>query len=199
MRSSDKPALVIIAGPNGSGKSTAYSNAKLEWEERDIWIINPDLLTLRLKIIEDLKLEEANLAAVTRIENWLNASIDVHQPIGVETVLSTDKYRKLVKFSKSKGFEFWLIYVALDSPERNVERVALRVQKGGHAVPESKIRDRYWRSLEQMKWFFDAADRAWVFDNSAAELGIVATKVNGMVTLHRKGQDPLDKALSDMD
>ena len=96
-------ALVIIAGPNGSGKSSAYRNAKLELDDRDVWINNPDLLTVRLRDAEKLEPLQANLEAVKRIESWLYASIDVHQTIGVETVLSTEKYRKLVEDAKNRG------------------------------------------------------------------------------------------------
>ena len=61
-----------------------------------------------------------------------------------------------------------LIYVYLESAELNVERVATRVQKGGHAVPEDKIISRRKRSFEQFGWFFEAADRVDVYDNSGA-------------------------------
>jgi predicted ABC-type ATPase len=179
----DNPALVIIAGPNGSGKSSAYGNAKLDWEDRIIWINNPDLLTLRLQAAERLDKLTANLEAVNRIEKWLYASIEVHQTIGVETVLSTDKYRKLVTYAKQRGFEFWLIYVVLDSEERNIERVKIRAKSGGHDVPPDKIRERYWRSIQQFPWFLDSADRAWIYDNSGDEPSLIGRKQSGRISI----------------
>jgi predicted ABC-type ATPase len=128
-------------------------------------------------------LPDANLAAVIRIEAWLEASIEAHQSVGVETVLSTPKYRRLVSLAKEKGFEVGLIYVVLDTPQRNVERVRLRVAKGGHAVPEDKIIERYGRSLEQLSWFLDAADRAWIYDNSGAEPKLIGEKEDGVVII----------------
>jgi predicted ABC-type ATPase len=83
--------LWIIAGPNGSGKSSAYQDASIEDSLRSVWIINPDLLTARIREVEGLPLSAANLQAVQRIEAWLEASIQAHQTVGVETVLSTDK------------------------------------------------------------------------------------------------------------
>src|SRR5581483_2836706 len=91
---SETPALWIIAGANGSGKSTAYDRMVMEEPSGSIWIINPDLLTGRIVAREGLGVTEANLMAVKRIERWLRASIEAHQTVGVETVLSTDKYRK---------------------------------------------------------------------------------------------------------
>jgi predicted ABC-type ATPase len=117
---------LIVAGPNGSGKSSVYQDTDIEAGGRSVWIVNPDLLTVRIRDVEGMAIDDANRAAVTRIEAWLEASIDVHKSIGVETVLSTPKYRRLVSHAKAKGFLVWLIYVVLDSPERNVERVKLR-------------------------------------------------------------------------
>lgn len=172
-----------MAGPNGSGKSTSYDNSDIEEFNRSVWIINPDLLAARIRDTEDLPLGEANLQAVNRIERWLEASIEAHQTVGVETVLSTSKYRRLVELAKTKGFEVRLIYVILRSPDLNVERVRLRVQKGGHDVPEAKIRERYVRSLEQMPWFLAQADWAWILDNSMGRPLIIAAKRDGEITI----------------
>ena len=139
----DQPKFWIVAGPNGSGKSSVYTDTDIKDFSGSVWIINPDLLTIRILEIEGLKQRAANVAAVERIYSWLEASIDAHQTIGVETVLSTDKYRKLVVSAKARGFEVRLIYVLLNSPDLNVERVKMRVKKGGHDVPTEKIVDRY--------------------------------------------------------
>lgn len=125
-------------------------------EGRTVWIVNPDLLTTTIIEVERMSAVAANLSAVQRIESWLEASIGVHKSVGVETVLSTDKYRRLVVMAKDHGFAVWLIYVVLDTTERNIERVRIRVRKGGHDVPEAKIRSRRERSLAQFPWFFGA-------------------------------------------
>lgn len=179
----EQPALLIVAGPNGSGKSSAYEDTDIEKGGRSVWIINPDLLTARIRAVEGLGQDDANLAAVIRIEAWVNASLDVHKTVGVETVLSTAKYRRLVDKAKANGFAIWLIYVLLDTPERNVERVRLRVLKGGHDVPEAKIRSRYVASLEQFPWFLDQADRAWIYDNSGAQPRRIGSKQDGVITI----------------
>jgi predicted ABC-type ATPase len=175
--------FLIVAGPNGSGKSSAYQDTEFELEGRTIWIVNPDLLTVRIMLNKGLAIQVANLVAVERIEGWLDASIDVHKSVGVETVLSTPKYRRLVNKAKARGFAVWLIYVVLDTAERNIERVRLRVQKGGHTVPEHKIRSRRAGSLIQFPWFLDQADSAWIYDNSGAQPKRIGEKRDGTVTL----------------
>ena len=179
----EAPAFQIVGGPNGSGKSSAYQDTDIEAGGRSVWIINPDLLTARIRDVEGLAQAEANRSAVERIEAWLDASIEVHKTVGVETVLSTAKYRRLVAKAKAHGFAIWLLYVVLDSPDRNVERVRLRVRKGGHDVPEDKIRARYARSLDQFPWFLEQADRAWIYDNSGAQPRRIGEKRDGVIQL----------------
>lgn len=193
--SADQPVFLIIAGPNGSGKSSAYQDTGIEMAGRSMWIVNPDVLTLRIKNGEGLNLRAANLAAVQRIEAWLEASISVHKSVGVETVLSTPKYRRLVEKAKDLGFAFWFIYVVLRSPELNIERVKLRVRKGGHDVAEADIRQRYERSLAQFPWFLEQADQAWIYDNSGASARRVGEKQKGVVSVDEDAPDVVIRAV----
>jgi predicted ABC-type ATPase len=201
-RKSNAPAFWLIAGPNGSGKSSLYGSdrssiygeSNITDFSRSFWIINPDLLTSRIRTSEKLSLNSANRAAVERIYAWLETSIDAHQSVGVETVLSTGKYRRLVRLAKQRGFEIRLIYVILDSPDRNVQRVRIRVRKGGHRVPVQKIRDRWERSLSQLPWFLNQADWALLFDNSR-KLRIIGRKTRGTVVLDPSAPSAIQKVV----
>jgi predicted ABC-type ATPase len=179
----DRPKLWIVASPNGSGKSTIYSGSDIRDFNRSIWIINPDLLTARIQAVERLSLRKANLEAVRRIFAWLETSIAAHQTVGAETVLSTDKYRDLVLAAKKRQFEVRLIYVILKSAALNVERVRRRVAEGGHDVPKHKIVERRERSLQQLPWFLEHADGAWLYDNSSSKPRLIGTKINGRIAL----------------
>lgn len=190
-RPSRQPTLWFVAGPNGSGKSTIYSLLSAEEPSGSIWIINPDELSRRIEAQERLPQVEANLEAVKRIEAWLYASVHAHQTVGVETVLSTGKYRALVKEAKTHGFAVRMIFVFLPDPDLNVERVRVRVLKGGHDVPEDRIRARWIRSFQQFAWFLAEADRVDVFENSGAEPKLVMTKAEASLTI----REPLIPAL----
>lgn len=179
----DRPKFWIVAGPNGSGKSTIYTGANIKDFNGSVWIINPDLLTARIQAVESTGLRKANLEAVRRIYAWLEASIAAHQTVGVETVLSTDKYRKLVLAAKTSRFEVRLIYVILKSADLNVERVRIRVADGGHNVAKRKIIERRERSLQQLPWFLEHSDGAWIFDNSSSKPRLIGTKSNGKIEL----------------
>lgn len=190
-----RPRLWIIAGPNGSGKSTAYGMVKAEETVGSVWIINPDLLAVRISEHESIGLTDANRLAVERIEAWLYASVDAHQTVGVETVLSTPKYRKLVETAKANGFSIRMLFVYLDDPDLNVERVRVRVATGGHAVPEDKIRARWIRSFDNFAWFLREADTVDVFDNSGAEPRRILTKEGAELTFFEEPIPALAEAV----
>jgi predicted ABC-type ATPase len=175
--------LIIVAGPNGSGKTTLFQDTIVQALGRTVWIINPDFLAARIRTAESLGSRTANLEAVRRIEKWLLASVDAHQTIGVETVLSTPKYRKLVCTAKQKQFDVVLVYVMLNSGYLNIARVKQRVQKGGHDVPVRKILERRVRSLQQLPWFLEQADTAWLYDNSGAKPRLMGAKEGATLTL----------------
>lgn len=71
-----------------------------------MWIINPDLPVARIRDVEEMALPEANLAAVQRIEAWLESSLEAHRSVGAETVLSTPKYRRPVELAKRPRLEY---------------------------------------------------------------------------------------------
>jgi len=190
----DTPRLWIVAGPNGSGKTIIYDNADIEDFGRSVWIINPDALARRIRDIEGLEPFPANLEAVQRIERWLYASIEAHQTVGVETVLSTLKYRSLVVEAKKRKCTIRLIYVLLNSPQLNIERVRLRVAKGGHAVPTEKIIERREKSLAQSPWFLEQTDDAWLFDNSGDKPRLIGTKSKGKIRLSGSALPEIKKA-----
>jgi len=191
----ERPIFWIFGGPNGSGKSSAYADTSFQADGQTIWIVNPDLLTVRIQRIEGLELQPANRQAVVRIESWLDASIDTHKSVGVETVLSTGKYCRLVTKAKTLGFEVRLTYVMLNSPDLNVERVRLRVAKGGHDVPEEKVRSRYVNSLQQLPWFFGEADQAVIYDNSGATPVKVLQKMGSQIDVFSRTLPQVLKAL----
>lgn len=178
-RKADRPVLWIVAGPNGCGKSTFYNRTDIEGWGGSIWIINPDLLTQTIVERERLALSEANLTAVQRIEHWLDASIDTYQTIGVETVLSSPKYRRLVARAQERGFLVKMIYVTLASAELQLRRIAVRVANGGHDVPPDKVRERRRRSFIELAWFVRHVDQCTIFENSIGDPELVASLSGG--------------------
>ena len=83
-----------------------------------------------------------------------------------ETVFSHESNLDIMKQAVEAGYKVYLYFVSTESPEINKYRVALRVRKGGHSVPEDKIERRYYRSLGLLREASEIAYQAFFFDNS---------------------------------
>ena len=86
-----------------------------------------------------------------------------------ETVMSSEDKIQVLQAARNAGFKNYLYYIATDDPAINVQRVRNRVNIGGHPVPEDKIRQRYYRSLDLLLSAIKLTDRAFIFDNSGNE------------------------------
>ncbi|OTG80369.1 zeta toxin [Acinetobacter sp. ANC 4648] len=84
-----------------------------------------------------------------------------------ETVMSHISKVEFLRAAQRQGFKTYLYYVATVDPAINIARVHYRILTGGHAVPEHKIRERYYRSLALLMPAIEASDRAYIFDNSS--------------------------------
>ncbi|TCB50771.1 zeta toxin [Acinetobacter sp. ANC 4779] len=84
-----------------------------------------------------------------------------------ETVMSHISKVEFLQAAKRQGFKTYLYYVSTVDPMINIARVKYRVSVGGHPVPEQKIVERYYRSMDLLMQAVDASDRTYLFDNSS--------------------------------
>lgn len=84
----------------------------------------------------------------------------------LETVMSHPSKLDVLQRAREAGYRTYLYFIATDDPEINISRVRNRVSQGGHAVPEDKIKHRYYRSLDLLMEAIRRTDRAYIFDNS---------------------------------
>lgn len=92
------------------------------------------------------------------------------QSFTFESVLSDKRKLKELEAARQLGYRVYLYFVCTEDLEINIDRVANRVAKGGHPVPEENIRSRYGRTLENLLPAFLLADRAYLFDNSGERM-----------------------------
>jgi len=199
---SARPWFVLVAGINGAGKSTfaqfpaaIREMCGLTETADEIEIINPDRITKEILQAEpQLTLDEANRRAADACEDRVRHLVEVatHSFV-IETVLSTDKYKGIVKQAQEKGFRFLFVYVVLASVEEAIDRVALRVAQGGHDVPADKIRKRWPLSFKRMPWFWQQADLAFLFFNGASGLPLrLAEKRESWVSVLQRDLGPAE-------
>lgn len=171
------PELWIVAGPNGAGKTTCVLGRPIAAILPSVRFLNPDDVTKQLLLVQGLTFQTASpdiqlttfSEAAEAVEADLLASVGRGESIGIETVLSTGKYRRVVEDVHRTGGKVNLIYITVESPAIAVARVAMRFARGGHGVPPHKVSDRYYRSHLNLNWFATNADRFWVIDNSGSD------------------------------
>ena len=73
----------------------------------------------------------------------------------------------MVRRAQRQGYFVHLIFFWLESPELAINRVAERVSKGGHNIPQDVIRRRYVAGLKNLfDRFADEVDLWMIYDNS---------------------------------
>jgi len=90
------------------------------------------------------------------------------QSLVTESTFSHVSKLDLLRDARAVGYQVVVYHVNLDTPALAVDRVAFREGKGGHPVPEDRIRGRYERNQPLIREAVRFADFAFVFDNSVA-------------------------------
>ncbi len=156
------PLLHLLAGPNGAGKSS-YVHDVLGPATR-LPFVNAD--EIAAERWPDGQVEHAYEAA--RIaEAQRRRKIAAGESFISETVFSHPSKVGLVADAVDAGYLVRL-HVVVVPVELTVQRVLERVRRGGHSVPEQKIRDRYERLWGHVGEAIRIADATEVLDNSRA-------------------------------
>ena len=133
------PKLYIIAGCNGAGKTTASYTVLPEMLDcREF--VNADEIAKGLSPFnpESVAIDAGRLM-LQRMDDLLIAGED----FAFETTLATRSYVKFIDQAHAMGYFVSLLFFWLPTPELAIVRVATRVSKGGHDIPEEVIRRRY--------------------------------------------------------
>ena len=154
--------MTLIAGPNGSGKSTTLDFLRRSGVETPNYF-NADVIAQGLEGTP----EEIARRSQQVVRDAREAAILSGRSLTYETVMSHPSHVDAIHRARQANFFVRLIFVTTDDPELNVRRVADRVAKGGHDVPDEKIRSRYRRIFDgQLLNAIIAADEALLFDTT---------------------------------
>ena len=94
---------------------------------------------------------------------------------GIETTLATRTLLKTIRLAQDAGYTVTLLYFWLNSPELAVERVAARVEAGGHDIPEETIRRRYRVGIDYFFHDYAPICERWILaDNSQIPFRVIA-------------------------
>jgi predicted ABC-type ATPase len=160
----EHPRIYVLAGVNGGGKSSIGGEA---FRAAGADYYNPDEKARELRAAQPaLTLVEANVAAWRIGRTMLERAIRERLDLAFETTLGGNTIPRLLGEAARSGIEIRVWYVGLESPELHIERVAARVLRGGHPIPEEIIRRRYERSRLNLVQLLPSLTALRVFDNS---------------------------------
>jgi len=159
-----RSCIYVLAGTNGAGKSSV-AGAMFRRSGADYF--NPDEATARIVAanpgISDV---DANSAAWHQGKRLLERAIAERLDFAFETTLAGHTISALLQKALAAGIDVRIWFVGLSSPELHIARVRARVARGGHDIPEAKIRERYDRSRINLIELLPRLTELRVYDNS---------------------------------
>jgi predicted ABC-type ATPase len=167
--------LYIIAGCNGAGKTTASYNVLpeiLECKE----FVNADEIAKGLSPFQPEAVSiEAGRIMLQRINDLLNQE----KSFAFETTLSTKSYKNKVLYAKNKGYKVILLFFWLQNVSLAKQRVLIRVEEGGHNIPDKVIERRYFAGINNLfDIYSNIVDDLLIFDNSFGNYELIAEKLS---------------------
>ncbi|WDH82874.1 zeta toxin family protein [Paenibacillus urinalis] len=174
MMNNSKPVMTVFAGTNGAGKST------LSWQMRE-WIgevVDPDQNAMRLNP-EDPR--SADMSAGKEAIKKIQTLIQNNDHFAVETTLSGTFYLRHMRLAKQKGYEITMYYIGLQDVQMHIDRVASRVEQGGHWISEKDIRWRYGQSLQNLQPAIEIADQVILIDNTYEPIIVADIQQNQLI------------------
>lgn len=151
---------VIIAGVNGAGKSTMFS---IENEFSQIKKINLDEL---VRQYGDWRNKDNVIKAGKKIIELIDYCFMNGISFCQETTLCGKGILNNIKRAKKLGYVVELHYIGLESSEIAKARVRLRVENGGHGIPDTDIERRYDESIKNLVDVIPICDLTVIYDNS---------------------------------
>ncbi|MCX8530915.1 hypothetical protein [Chryseobacterium luquanense] len=173
-------------------------NLDLTQTDLDSFLTEPNSITLiekaktkgfslEIKISENVILDiskNKNSYSAALISSFIRKYLMLdNRSFSFESVMSHPSKLYELKLAKELDYKTYLYFVCIDDPDVNVSRVNNRVVKGGHAVPDSSIKERYIKTLENLYPAMQLVDKAYLFDNSD-QMNMIAEMENQIITLH---------------
>lgn len=128
---------------------------------------DPDEATARILAANPgIPRAQANSAAWHQGKRLLERAIAEQRDFAFETTLGGRTITALLQKALADGSEVRVWFVGLSSPDLHVARVKARVARGGHDVPETRIRERYDQSRLNLIALMPRLTELKIFDNS---------------------------------
>jgi predicted ABC-type ATPase len=153
----------VLAGPNGAGKSTSAAHLLRDALSVDEFV-NADTIAQGLSAYRP---ESAAVAAGRVMLERMAHLARERRDFAFETTLAGRGHARWLRKLRSEGYRCHLIFLSLPNPDLAEARVAERVRRGGHQVPEEVVRRRFAGGLKNLfTCYADVVDSWQVYDNA---------------------------------
>jgi predicted ABC-type ATPase len=176
--------LVVFGGPNGAGKTTMA--AQILPDRLGIAdFVNADEIARGLSPFDA---QRSAVAAGFSMIDCIDSHVRAGRNFAFETTCAGHRHVKLLRRCRELGYRITLVFLWLPSAETARERVARRVERGGHNIPADVVTRRYSRGLFNMRHaYLPLADVALIIDNSDAGGNLIAERrQDGSFVVHDK-------------
>ncbi|MCP9753213.1 zeta toxin family protein [Ferruginibacter sp. HRS2-29] len=164
---------------NGAGKTTASYNVlpeKLNCKE----FVNADEIARGLSPFQPEKVAvQAGRIMLKRIDEL----IALKENFAIETTLATRSYRSLIQEAQNVGYEVTLLFFWLNSVDLAIDRVQLRVEKGGHHIPKDVIQRRYKSGIKNLINIFIPICDSWIVMNNSDKFFFISEKYDPEINI----------------
>ena len=170
----------IIGGVNGVGKSSFTGVLKGIRDDLGT-IIDVDRITAAF----GGNPLAGGREAIRLIRECLSKGVSFTQ----ETTLSGRKTEQTAQAARELGYSVRLYYVALDTPQECLDRIANRVRRGGHNIPENDVERRFAGRWEAVAKILPYCDTAEFYDNDNGFVEVAEYRNGELLSIgsHRPG------------
>ncbi|MDD3050094.1 MAG: zeta toxin family protein [Candidatus Cloacimonetes bacterium] len=133
--------VYLVCGCNGSGKTTF---AKEFINQKDIAFLNADEIEREFNPDD---MSGGKIRAGREFFKRFDILIKESNDFVIESTIAGRVLLKYLRLLKKQKYRIILLYLFLDNTEMAINRVRIRIEEGGHQIPDADIIRRYSRSL----------------------------------------------------
>jgi predicted ABC-type ATPase len=153
--------VIVAAGANGVGKTTF---ALQFLAENNFEFLNADEIA---KVLSAGNPAGKKISAGKIFFKKIKQTVEQEKSLLLESTLSGRYLQKYFEIWRENDYQIQIVFIFVESPEVSIARIAERVKKGGHFVPDEDVRRRFVRGRNNFwKIYKNLADNWTLIYNS---------------------------------